>query len=293
MSVGTLWGTGVETPLLNLMIALTVLTGGSFGLAILAFTVAARSATFPLTLRSLRASTKLRELRPRLDELSARHPDRVGRSRAHAELMKEHGVHPMGAVTPQLVQMPLLIAMNRVVRLAVGSGADAKLSSRIYPVPGLQSAVPLHSRFVFMDLGQRGGVVLGGLVLTLMLLQAWGSMPEGSTSNGLPPWIGGLVMPAVFSSFVFAAPAGLGLYWAASVATAMALQEIFFYRGRRVRRLAAWAGTLAGRSPGTRMAANPPPNPAAQPAVDSRPAAPAVAPARPRRRSRKRRRRAK
>ena len=49
--IGFLWQNGLERPMINLLIILANLFGGSFGLAIIALTFMIRGATTPLTLR--------------------------------------------------------------------------------------------------------------------------------------------------------------------------------------------------------------------------------------------------
>ena len=49
MPIGAIWQTFLETPLINVMVLLTAISFGSFGLAILLFTVLSRAIMFPLT----------------------------------------------------------------------------------------------------------------------------------------------------------------------------------------------------------------------------------------------------
>ena len=58
------WQLLMETPLVNFMVLLSIISFGSYGAAILVFTVITRVVTFPLTMRTLRATRGLQELQP-------------------------------------------------------------------------------------------------------------------------------------------------------------------------------------------------------------------------------------
>ena len=75
MPIGLIWQTALETPLINIMVILTAILGGSYGLAILAFTVISRALLFPLTLRMLNSMKALQEIQPQMQEIQKRYTD--------------------------------------------------------------------------------------------------------------------------------------------------------------------------------------------------------------------------
>ena len=82
------WQLLLETPLINLMVLLSVLAFGSYGIAILAFTVLTRVITFPLTMRTLRATRGLQELQPDMAAIQKKHSDPKRRSEEQMKLYR-------------------------------------------------------------------------------------------------------------------------------------------------------------------------------------------------------------
>ena len=88
LPIGEVWRTVLETPLINLMVLLSVLSFGSYGIAILAFTVLTRVVTFPLTLRTLRSARRLQEMQPDLEAIQKKHSDPRRRSEEQMKLYR-------------------------------------------------------------------------------------------------------------------------------------------------------------------------------------------------------------
>lgn len=234
MPIGFIWQTVLETPLINFLVALTALCFGSYGLAILLFTVITRVITFPLTLRTLHSMRALQEIQPQLQEIQKKYSDPRRRSEETMKLYREHGVNPLGCLGPQLIQIPIFIALYQVVRLTLGNTPESVLvlSHRLYDVDFIQHAIPLQRDFLFLDLGENGGILLAALVFAGMWLQqrisSARSRPTAPSAQQqqmtqIMQW----VMPLMFSWFVLAVPAGVGLYWAASTIIGLVLQWIF------------------------------------------------------------------
>jgi len=92
LPIGEVWRAVLETPLINLMVLLSVLTFGSYGIAILAFTVLTRVLTFPLTLRTLRSARRLQEMQPDLEAIQKKHSDPRRRSEEQMKLYRRKTV---------------------------------------------------------------------------------------------------------------------------------------------------------------------------------------------------------
>ena len=233
MPIGEAWQTLLETPLINLMVALSVLCFGSYGLAILLFTVISRAILFPLTLRMLHSMRALQDLAPRQQEIQKKYSDPRRRNEEMMKLYKEAGVNPLGCLGPQLIQFPIFIALYQVIRNTLGTTPEGvlNLSRRLYDVDFIQDAIPLSRTFLGMDLGRNGNIVLGLLVFAAMWLQQRISTsraqaainPQQAAMNKQMQ----IMLPIVFSSFVLFSPAGLGVYWFASTAIGIILQWIF------------------------------------------------------------------
>lgn len=89
---------------------------GSYGLAIIIFTLFVRAILFPLTLKQLHSSTRMQELQPQMQEIQKRYKD--DKEKLNQELMKmykENNVNPMGGCLPLLIQMPILFSLIYVI----------------------------------------------------------------------------------------------------------------------------------------------------------------------------------
>ena len=82
------WQLLLETPLVNLMVLLSILSFGSYGMAVLVFTVITRVVTFPLTMRTLRASRGFQELQPDMAAIQKKYSDPKRRSEEQMKLYR-------------------------------------------------------------------------------------------------------------------------------------------------------------------------------------------------------------
>lgn len=117
----------------NILRFLVETTSGNLGLAILLFTFLIRSALIPLTLPSLRASQKMKEVQPQIKNLQKKHgKDKAAFQKAQLELYKKYNINPLSGCLPQLAQLAVLIILYRVLISFLTnpsvSGVDVKLS---------------------------------------------------------------------------------------------------------------------------------------------------------------------
>ncbi len=233
MPIGFIWQTFLETPLINMLLLLTTLSLGSYGLAILVFTLITRAVTFPLTVRTLHSTRRMQELAPQLEEIKKKYSDPKRRSEEQMKMYREAGVNPIGCLGPQLIQMPVFIALYQVIRITVGATPEAvvELEHRLYDFAVIRNAIPLNTDFLFLDLAQNGNFVLVFIVFAGMWLQQRISTSRTTASSGSQQaqmtktmqWM----MPVMFAWFVIVVPAGLGLYWAATTIIGIVLQWVF------------------------------------------------------------------
>lgn len=246
MPIGFLWQTFLETPLINFMVLLTVLSFGSYGLAILLFTIITRVITFPLTMRTMRATRAMSDLQPQLQELQKKYSDPRRRSEETMKLYRQSGVNPIGCLGSQLLQFPLFIAMYQVIRTTLGGTPEGVLylESRIYDFDAfggaqfLHDAVPLSTNFFFLDLSATGYSVTSITFMILVFASMWlqqristsrnkPSSDQQNQMNQMMQWM----MPVMFAWFVVVVPAGLGLYWTATTIIGIVLHWIFLGPG--------------------------------------------------------------
>jgi len=233
MPIGAIWQTFLETPLINVMLLLSAISFGSYGLAILVFTAISRALMFPLTIRTLNAARSMQEMQPQLKEIQKKHSDPKRRSQETMKLYKEAGVNPLGCLGPQLIQFPIFIALYQVIRMTLGGTPETmiSLSERLYDVEAIQHAVPLSTSFLWLDLQNSGGPFLAVLVGASMWLQQRISTARniGTQSDQqqsmtkMMQWM----MPIMFGWFVLTVPSGLGIYWGFSTIIGILLQWQF------------------------------------------------------------------
>ncbi len=236
MPIGYVWQTFLETPLINVMVALTGVCFSSYGLAILVFTVISRALLFPFTLRMLHSTKALQAIQPQMQEIQKKYSDPRRRQEETMRLYKEAGVNPLGCLSGQLIQFPIFIALYQVIRVTLGGTPESilDLSSRLYDVPFIQEQIPLSRSFLGMDLGANGGIpLLVGVFCAMWLQQRISSSRSATMATQsseqqrqmamMMQWM----MPVVFSWFVLFSPAGVGIYWFASTVIGIVLQWVF------------------------------------------------------------------
>lgn len=218
--IGFVWNQILIGPATNFIIVLDRLLFGSYGLAIIVFTVLLRLATLPLTLRQMNSSKKMTTLQPKLQEIQKKHSDPKRRSEETMKLYKAEGVNPAGCLVPTLIQFPIWIALYQVIRITLGTTPESliDLSHRLYPWSFLQQAVPLTSHFLWLNLGAPdGSLVLPILVFVTMWLQqkltmtqtAMAGNAQAKQTNQMMLWF----LPLLFAYFSYSVPSGLALYW--------------------------------------------------------------------------------
>ncbi|MBN2312264.1 MAG: YidC/Oxa1 family insertase periplasmic-domain containing protein [Candidatus Hydrogenedentes bacterium] len=88
----------------------------SYGLAIIFLTVLVRGAMFPLTIKQMRSMKKMQLLAPELEEIKAKYgDDQQELNKRMMELYRERGVNPLGGCLPMALQLPVFIALYRML----------------------------------------------------------------------------------------------------------------------------------------------------------------------------------
>ena len=228
--LGFLWNQVLIDPMTNALVVLSNVFFGSFGVAIIVFTIIMRGITFPLTLRQLRSSRALSALQPKIRDLQKKYTDPKRRSEETMKLYREAGVNPLGCVLPMLVQMPIWFALYRVIQVTLGSTPESliTLSGRLYPWSYIQHSVPLGERFLWLNLGEQGDLPLALLVGASMYVQQKMTTPVATderqqSMNSTMLWM----MPLMFVFFSLQVPNGLPLYWFMSGLVGIVLQYAY------------------------------------------------------------------
>ena len=171
--------------------------GFGWGVAIIGLTLLVRACTVPLVLRQVRAQRELRDHMPELKRMQQRYKgDREKLQKATQEYYREHGINPLSAFAPLLVQIPVFISLYYLMRSDVKSGLFGE------------------EGFLFIPhlIAKPHGAVLVALLLTYLTSQiATQTIATRTIQGGHRNLM--LALPLLFAGVVARFPAGLAVYW--------------------------------------------------------------------------------
>ncbi|MFA7273039.1 MAG: membrane protein insertase YidC [Crocinitomicaceae bacterium] len=99
-------------PLFNFLLEM----GFAVGIAILLLTMILKLVLMPIQWKMYVSSAKMKILKPEIDELNAKFPDKADAMKKQTEMMalyRESGASPLAGCVPMLIQMPILLAVFR------------------------------------------------------------------------------------------------------------------------------------------------------------------------------------
>jgi YidC/Oxa1 family membrane protein insertase len=172
---------------------------GSYGVAIILFTIIIYSAFFPLKWRSSKAMKKAQKLAPKMKELQEKikgmkqsDPRLKELQMEQLRLMKEG--NPLGGCLPLLIQMPFLFALYRAITISL----DFRQATFLW-LPDLSAPEPyfIHVLPILM-------------AATMIVLQLITPAPSADPLQRKMMAIG---MPMFMLYILWSAPAGLLVYW--------------------------------------------------------------------------------
>lgn len=88
----------------------------NYGVAIILLTLIVKILTYPLTYKSMKSMKEMARIQPQLQKIRDKYADdKEALNREMMSLMKTHGYNPMAGCLPILIQMPIFIALYRVL----------------------------------------------------------------------------------------------------------------------------------------------------------------------------------
>ena len=212
---GRTFTVGLLDPMINVLVVLNNALWGSFGLAVIAFTILVRFVTFPLTLRQLQQTRAMQALQPRVQEIQKKFNDPKRRQEEMMKAYREAGVNPLGCLGPLVLQFPVLIGLFYAIRqtLAISPEALDNLSGHLYSWSYIQKAIPLEESFLGMNLAESHMVMVA-----LVGISTWAQSKttvtvatddRARTQQQMMQWM----LPIMFMFFAFSFPSGVSLYW--------------------------------------------------------------------------------
>jgi YidC/Oxa1 family membrane protein insertase len=223
-----MWDTYIINPMINALLFLYQLLGGSFGLAIIVFTILIRLVTYPLTLSSQKSMRKMQELQSSKEWLDLQKKYAKDKEKLQMEQMRmlqSAGANPLGGCLPTLIQLPILIGLYQSIGNVIPSTPLQLfgLSQRIYSFfPS--SLVPLQKNFLWMNLAQPEHLVIPGIpfpipvLAILVLITSWVSQriipmvttdPQGGQTN----LIMNVFMVILITNISLSLASGLSVYF--------------------------------------------------------------------------------
>jgi len=225
----------------------------NLGVAIILLTVLVMLVLFPLTAKQAKAMMSMQRAQPEIKKLQAKYKN--DRAKLNEEMMKfyqENKINPLAGCLPLLVQMPIFLALFRVMREpykhipksselygAFCTGPHGKLHTLECNLP--KQGLPNPQHFLGMDLSQHATAVTGGLldalpyfvlvglVIVTGFLQARQSRRNAPNMNSQMAIITN-ILPIGFGLFSLQFPAGLVLYFLVSNLWRLGQQEIIMHK---------------------------------------------------------------
>jgi YidC/Oxa1 family membrane protein insertase len=221
----------------------------NLGISIILLTILVMLVMFPLTAKQAKSMLAMQRAQPEIKKLQAKYKN--DRAKLNEEMMKfyqENKINPLAGCLPLLVQMPVFLALFRVMRdpykhipkssdlyAAFCTGPQGKLHTVRCNVPRL--GLPKPQEFLGMNLSQHATAVTGGfldalpyfilvgLVVLTGFMQARQSRRNAPNMNSQMAIVTS-VLPIAFGLFSLQFPAGLVLYFLVSNLWRLGQQEI-------------------------------------------------------------------
>ncbi len=227
MNIGAIWDVIALGPMINILIGLSDILFGSFGLTIILLTIIIRLAMYPLTRKQMNATKSMQTLQPKLLQLQKKHAkDKQNLAQEQARLYQESGVSPAGCLLPMLVQMPIWIALYQSIMrvLAVYPSNFLNLSEYLYSWKIVYTALPVNSNFLWLNLAS-GDLLLALLVGgSMWITQKMSATPSTNPQQKSQAQMMTIMMPMMFVFLSLTFPSGLALYWLISNVITIVIQ---------------------------------------------------------------------
>ena len=121
--------TFLAEPMYNLLVWIyTVLPFQDIGVAIILLTILIKAVLWPLTGKSLKGQKALQSLQPKMEALKKQYKDDKEKlAKEMMALYKTEKVNPASSCLPLLIQLPILIALYRVLLVGLNNGDTYRL----------------------------------------------------------------------------------------------------------------------------------------------------------------------
>ncbi len=219
-------------------------SGWTWTLAIISLTVVIRSLMIPLFVRQINSSRKMQLVQPKIRALTEKYGhDRERLGQEQMKLYQEEGINPMASCLPILVQMPIFIALFRVLDgAAVGTPRGQWLRDNPDLVSSLQNAEIFGAKISgrFWPMTTFGPEQILALILIILMTAAMFVTQLQLMSKNMPPeaMTGPMaqqqkmmlyLFPVIFAVTGVSIPIGVLIYWLTSNLWTMGQQYLLIH----------------------------------------------------------------
>jgi YidC/Oxa1 family membrane protein insertase len=204
--------------------------GSTWALSIVGLTLVVRAALIPLFVKQIKSSRNMQLIQPRVKELQKKYGhDRERLAQETMALYKETGTNPFASCLPLIVQMPIFLALFRMLdQAAKKQKAHGFLDSDLAKSFGqskIFDTIPLKLTFLNND-GNSAVMILAAILVVAMTATTFLTQRQLMSKNMPTDAMTGpyaqqqkmllYVLPVVFAVGGIAFPIGVLLYWTTS-----------------------------------------------------------------------------
>jgi len=200
---------------------------GTFGFAIIGYTILIKAVTFPLNQSSLRAGAMNQLIQPKMQYIQQRYKnDQETQNRMMMRLWDETGSNPLSGCLPSLLQLPIFVGLYRAITKLAEKNPHAKepflwIPSLAGPVeagnPSLDWLLKSQSDKEFVPLIGWDDAGRYCLLPFLLVVSQFATQkltaPASNPAQAGPAQAVVGIIPLVIGFTALSSPAGLGIYW--------------------------------------------------------------------------------
>jgi YidC/Oxa1 family membrane protein insertase len=203
--------------------------GGTWVLSIIGLTLVVRALLIPLFVRQIKASRNMQLIQPKVKELQKKYGhDRERLAQETMKLYRESGTNPFSSCLPILIQMPIFLALFRLLDHHAEEGGVAFLSADLadsFVNAKLFGSIPIEATFLRSG-GELSVQILAALLVVAMTATTFTTQRQLMSKNMPPDALTGpyaqqqklllYVLPLVFAVGGIAFPIAVLFYWTTS-----------------------------------------------------------------------------
>lgn len=212
--------------------------GASWVLSIIGLTLLVRAALIPLFVKQIKSQRNMQLIQPKLKELQKKYAhDRQKLTEETMNLYRESNTNPFSACLPLIIQMPIFLALFRLLSNAAGHGkGHGVLTNALaeqFGAAKLFGAIPIAGTFLKPQ-GHISVTITAAFLVIAMVATTFLTQRQLMSKNMPADALTGqyaqqqkmmlYVLPVVFAAGGFAFPIGVLVYWTTSNLWTMAQQ---------------------------------------------------------------------